>query len=159
MTTVSLPQRSGCPCGAVRIALNGAPLLAYACHCHDCQSRSGSAFTLTLVINSADLVLTGAVETTVRENRSGRRIEHRACPICRVPLVSMAQAAPDYMSLRAGMLDDAGWVRPIAQSFVESAIPWAVIPGVRHVPWPAFDFHALGEEWRASAPSFRAEGG
>jgi hypothetical protein len=59
------------------------------------------------------------------------------------------------MSVRAGTLEDASWVRPIAQAFVESAIPWAVIPGVRAVPWAEFDFEALGRQWQARAPEFR----
>ena len=58
------------------------------------------------------------------------------------------------MSLKAGTLDDAGWVVPIAQTWVESAIPWALIPGVRHVDWADFDFAALGQDWQASAPRF-----
>jgi hypothetical protein len=153
---VPLPQPGGCLCGAVRYRLNAAPLLAYACHCHDCQTRSGAAFTLTLVIRTADLTVSGAVEAIRRRARSGREVEHSACPACRVALFSRALAAPDYTSLRAGALDDAGWVEPIAQSFVESAIPWAVIPGVRIVPWAAFDFVALGRDWAAGAPRFVA---
>lgn len=46
MEVVGLPQRGGCLCGAVRYGLGAAPLLAYACHCHDRQTRSGSAFAL-----------------------------------------------------------------------------------------------------------------
>lgn len=44
------------------------------------------------------------------------------------------------MSLRAGTLDDASWVSPVVQIWVESAIPWAVIPGVRSEPPETFDF-------------------
>jgi hypothetical protein len=47
-------------------------------------------------------------------------------------------------------------VVPIAQTFVESAIGWAVIPGVRAVSWDDFDYVALGQEWRAGAPAFRS---
>ncbi len=152
---VALPQRGGCLCGAVRYALTAAPLLAYACHCHHCQSRSGSAFTLTLVLRTADFAVEGAVETYERATKSGRVVEHSACAACRTPVFSRAPAAPDYMSLRAGTLDDAGWVRPIAQCFVESALPWAVMPGVAAVAWADFDFVAQGELWQASAPVFR----
>jgi hypothetical protein len=35
MEVVSLPQSGGCVCGAIRYSLLDAPLLAYACHCHD----------------------------------------------------------------------------------------------------------------------------
>ena len=154
LTVVTLPQVGGCPCGAVRYRLSAAPLLAFACHCHDCQKRSGAAFSLTLVIRTADFAVTGPVEFLRRATRAGREIEHGCCAACRAPLFAHALAAPDFMSLRAGCLDDAGWVRPIAQTFVESAIPWAVIPGVRAVPWRDFDYVALGRQWAATAPRF-----
>jgi hypothetical protein len=149
-----LPQRGGCACGALRYALKGAPLLAYACHCHTCQTRSGAAFSLTLVVRSADLTLIGEPEMVARLARDGRQTRHSYCPACRVPVTAIAPVAPDYMSVRVGTLDDASWVIPIAQTFVESAIPWAVIPGVRQVAWEAFDFESLGREWVVSAPRF-----
>lgn len=151
---VALPQTGGCACGAVRFALSAAPLLAYACHCHGCQTRSGAAFSLTLVARSADFAATGPVEVRRREITGGRIVEQRVCPDCGVHVWSSRPDAADFMSLKAGTLDDAGWVAPIAQTWVESAIPWAVIPGVRHVDWGDFDFVALGAEWQASAPRF-----
>ena len=154
METVTLPQTGGCLCGAVRLRLSGAPLLAYACHCHDCQTRSGAAFTLNLVVNSADLACDGPLETLTRATRSGRVVEQAYCRHCRIHLASRAPVAPAFASLRAGVLDDASWVKPIAQSFVESALPWEIIPDVRNVPWSEFDYEALGREWTATAPRF-----
>jgi hypothetical protein len=154
MEVVRLPLAGGCVCGGLRYRLTAAPLLAYACHCHDCQKRSGAAFGLTLVVRSADLSLTGEPEVLRMATPSGREIDHSVCPHCRFRVFARAPVAPEYASLRAGTLDDAGWVRPIAQTWVESAIPWAVIPGVRHVAPAAFDFFELGREWRANAPRF-----
>jgi hypothetical protein len=57
--------------------------------------------------------------------------------------------------VRVGTLDDAGWMVLIAQSRVESATVWAVIPGVRQVRWADFDYVALGREWQATAPAVR----
>jgi hypothetical protein len=107
LATVTLPQHGGCLCGAVRYALGAAPLLAYACHCHDCQTRTGSAFTLTLVIRTDDLAVAGRVDPLARAMRSGRAVEHSVCPQRRVPLSSRAPVAPAYTSLRGGTLDDA----------------------------------------------------
>lgn len=154
---VRLPLTGGCVCGQLRYALTGPPLLAYACHCHDCQKRSGSAFALTVVIQRADLKVTGKVDARRRTERSGRELEHSFCPLCRGRIWVHALAAPDYASLRAGSFDDTSWIVPIAQTWVESAIPWAVMQGVRNVPPAEFDFYALGEAWRASAPRFVAE--
>jgi hypothetical protein len=153
---VPLPQSGGCLCGAVRYQLTGAPLLAYACHCHDCQTRSGAAFTLTLVVRSADVALAGPLDLLSRVSRSGREIDQGFCPHCRIKLFATAPVAPEYMSLPAGALDDASWVRPIAQTFVKSALPWAIIPGVRQMTWDEFDFVAQGQQWMATAPRFEA---
>jgi hypothetical protein len=151
---VPLPQGGGCTCGKVRFELTAAPLLAYACHCHGCQTRSGAAFSLTLVVRSADVAITGEPEFTLRRNRSGREIDDISCPACGTPVLARARVAPDFTSLRAGTLDDAGWVRPISQSFVEEAIPWAIIPDVAVVPWPDFDFAEQGVLWQKTAPAF-----
>lgn len=154
MGVVRMPQLGGCVCGAVRYTLNATPLLVYACHCHDCQTRSGSAFALTVVVHTADLSLTGVVERVHMTTPSGRDLEHSLCPECRVRLLVCAVAAPDFASLRAGTLDNASWAVPIAQMYAESAIPWAVMPDVRQVPPEAFDFVALAADWRATAPRF-----
>jgi hypothetical protein len=157
MEVVGLPQRGGCLCGAVRYSLGASPLLAYACHCHDCQTRSGSAFALILVLRSADLTITGPIEMAPVSTPSGRRIELILCPTCRIRILARDPHAADYASLRVGTLDDARWVVPIAQTWVESALPWAVIPGVRAIgPEEVFDFVALGQDWMASAPRFSA---
>jgi hypothetical protein len=150
---VRLPLTGGCVCGQLRYALTGAPLLAYACHCHACQKRSGSAFSLAVVIRRAELETAGG-EMQPHTMSNGAEQAHSICPACGTRVWGYALAAPDYASVRAGTFDDASWIAPIAQTWVESAIPWAVIPNVRHVVWQAFDFHALGEEWRASAPRF-----
>jgi len=154
MSVVALPLTGGCVCGALRYSLGGAPLMVYACHCHDCQTRSGSAFALTAVVAMGDLAMTGPVDVMLAPTRAGRELEHSFCPTCRVRVLVRATAAPDYGSLLAGTFDDASWAVPIAQTYVESAIPWAVIPGVRNVPAEAFDFYELGEAWRATAPTF-----
>jgi hypothetical protein len=155
MEIIRLPQPGGCACGKLRYRLTGAPLLAYACHCHVCQARSGSAFALSLVVRSADLVLFGDAPEVRRSTSSwGREVNHSFCPECRTRLFGRPVESPEYANLRAGTLDDPSWVAPVAQTFVESAIPWAVIPGVRQVAPDAFDFEELGREWRASAPWF-----
>ena len=50
----------GCRCGAVRyaLALDGLPP-SYACHCRDCQTWSGSAFSQQAFLPEASLSVTG----------------------------------------------------------------------------------------------------
>lgn len=46
----------GCLCGAVRYTLrDGLRFRPYACHCTDCQTRTGSAFSEHMLFALADL--------------------------------------------------------------------------------------------------------
>ena len=47
------PYPGKCLCGAVQFRLTEEPLTLYACHCTDCQKRSGSAFGLSLWVHRA----------------------------------------------------------------------------------------------------------
>jgi hypothetical protein len=138
----------------VRYTLNGSPLLVHVCHCHDCQKASGAAYSLSVLIPTAALTLTGPVESFVRETGRGREVRHNLCARCRVGVASNDVARPDYTSLRAGTLDDASWAVPIAQTFVRSAIPWAVRPGIEKVDPNEFSYLNLSVAWRATAPMF-----
>lgn len=156
--TVTLPQVGGCLCGAVRFALTAAPLSAYVCHCHICQTRSGAAFTLTLVVRTADVAFEGPSTVVRRRMPSGRELDDTVCPGCRTLMRTSAPDTADFSTIRAGTLDDASWVRPAVQTWVESAIPWAVIPDVPHLAWADFNHFAVGARWLESAPRFVLKG-
>ncbi|WP_354035674.1 GFA family protein [Bradyrhizobium sp. S3.2.6] len=151
---VKLPLFGGCLCGEVRYSLSGAPLLVHVCHCHDCQSISGSAYSLTVLVPAAALTLTGPLETFTRTTARGREVRNAACAHCRAGLTSNDVARPDFTALRAGTLDDASWAVPIVQTFVRSAIPWAVIPSIEQVEPKEFNYVNLSAAWRATAPVF-----
>src|SRR5215472_6995201 len=40
------PIEGGCNCGEVRYRITRQPLTVYVCHCHLCQKRTGSAFSM-----------------------------------------------------------------------------------------------------------------
>lgn len=86
--------------------------------------------------------------------RSGRQVEQNLCPTCRSRIYAQAAEARDFLSLRAGTFDQTDWIVPIAQTWTESALPWALIPGVPHLPQEDFDFVAMGRDWQARAPRF-----
>jgi hypothetical protein len=128
--------------------------MVHVCHCHDCQSVSGSAYCLTVLVPTAALALTGALETFTRTTPHGREVKNTSCIKCHAGLTSYDVARPDFLGLRAGSLDDASWAIPIAQTFVRSAIPSAIIPGVEQVDPKDFSYVNLSAAWRATAPIF-----
>ncbi len=44
-------HKGRCQCGAVEYEFTGSPQTVHACHCSECQKRSGSAFGLTMIVN------------------------------------------------------------------------------------------------------------
>jgi Glutathione-dependent formaldehyde-activating enzyme len=60
MKKPSFPLKGGCACGAVRYEIAAPPLAIYACHCTDCQRRTGTAFALNMPVRTSSLrIVTG----------------------------------------------------------------------------------------------------
>ena len=97
----------GCRWGRVRYRLN-IPRLpkAYACHCRDCQTWSGSAFSLNFVLPEDQLVLTGEPAIFELPSADGERVSRqRACPVCFTRIFNTNTARPGMVGIRAGTLD------------------------------------------------------
>jgi hypothetical protein len=127
---LSLPLVGGCNCGAVRYRVSRAPLTTYICHCHLCQKRTGSPFSMSIVFAQGGLEITeGALERNERTTPDGRVSASFVCGACHSRTHTEQEGGPTF-NLRAGTLDDTRWVRPVAQFWTSSAQPWAIVPGI-----------------------------
>ncbi|MBK1657181.1 GFA family protein [Paracraurococcus ruber] len=129
-----LPQAGGCQCGGLRYAITVAPGLAYACHCRDCQRLSGSAFGLAVLVPAeAFRLLRGETRPLQRRTDSGRTSTRWVCAACGCWICGGARpgtaAAGTLVAVRAGTLDETGWVRPQVHFFARSAQPWVPLAG------------------------------
>lgn len=120
----------GCQCGAVRYSLTGTPRMLYACHCRDCQKQSSSAFGMSLIVDRADIEFTrGGDRLKIWDTRGDDDLLKR-CAFCRDCGTRIYHAGPDTestVSIKAGSLDDTGWLRPVAQIWLKSAQPWVTV--------------------------------
>ena len=55
---VPLPLSGGCQCGALRYEIRQAPLMAYNCHCTNCQRIGGGAFSTPITVLEDAFVFT-----------------------------------------------------------------------------------------------------
>jgi hypothetical protein len=97
----------GCRCGRVRyrVAMSELPK-AYACHCLDCQTWSGSAFSVQFILPEDQLEVTGEPALYERTSPdSGRTSRQRACPVCFTRVFNTNSARPGLAVVRAGTLD------------------------------------------------------
>jgi hypothetical protein len=143
----ALPLAGGCACGAIRYEITAMPLLLYACHCTDCQRRSGSAFALNMPVATKALRI---VKGTPKGWRSGSTTTSWFCGNCGCRIYGERDKRPDAMTLRAGTLDDTSWLRPAAHLFTRSAQPWENLAG------EAACFETTPGEFAATAHAWRA---
>lgn len=125
-----------CLCGSVRYTVRpGFRMRPYACHCHDCQRRTGSAFGIQLAVAEADLAIEGEVIEGRHLQPSGAVAGIFACPGCLTRLWTTNDRRPGIVNLRAGTLDDSPAIEPAAHFWIGSKQPWIVLP----VGVPALD--------------------
>lgn len=97
----------GCRCGRVRYtaALDRLPRV-YACHCLDCQTWSGSAFSLQFILPEDQLEVTGAPALFELTSPDGSRTSRQhACPVCFTRVYNTNTRRPGLAVVRAGTLD------------------------------------------------------
>ncbi len=113
-----------CECKAVGYQFNGEPLTCYTCHCTDCQTSSGSAFGLSMIVNENDLKIIQGELSISTVDYNGIKVQRHHCKQCGTTLWLSADEYPDIVALKPGTFDDTKWFKPIAHLWTRSAQPW-----------------------------------
>lgn len=139
----------GCQCGCCRYRIRGKSLSLFACHCHECQKQSGSAFGMALWIQPSEMtVLSGQLAAWTRETPTGQRMRCEFCPQCGTRLFHRQEARPDIVSIKPGTLDDTTSLAPVAHIWLDSAQGWSHVSGeCLQYPGNPENFSALIARW------------
>ena len=119
----------GCRCGEVRYRLAASAMPpVYCCHCLDCQTWSGTAFTQQVVVMESQIEVTqGETVTYRRTNESGAVSTQQFCGTCHTRLWNTNSRRPEGAVLRAGTLDASETLSPRAHIWVKRKQPWIMI--------------------------------
>ena len=155
----SLPLTGGCSCGAIRYEVASFPLLLYTCNCTDCQTASGSAFALKMPVAAKDFrIVKDEPKGWHHVSPSGAEVTSWFCEVCGARLYGSRKSRPETMNLRAGTLDDTGWLVPAGHMFVRSAQGWVeCAEGAECHEMAPSDFTTMVARWRAMWPEFFPE--
>jgi hypothetical protein len=127
----------GCRCGRVRYraTVDRFPNV-YACHCLDCQTWSGSAFSVQFILPEDQLEVTGEPALyELTSPQSDRTSRQRACPVCFTRVYNTNSARPGLAVVRAGTLDRSDEAKIVAHIWARRKMGGIVIPD--DVPsWP-----------------------
>ncbi|MBK6512338.1 MAG: GFA family protein [Haliea sp.] len=152
---MKIPLNGSCQCGAVTYTVSAEPLFTYACHCSSCQKRTGSAFSLGLVIATEAMALKGALTAWSRVSEQGNTNTRYSCASCGNIIYGIGDINPELAKLQAGTLEDTSAVEPEVHIWTSRKQPWLTLPdGVQQFETQPEDGLALLQ----AAMDYRARG-
>ena len=113
-----------CCCGSLRAEAAGEPTFVGACHCTECQRRTGSPFGVGTLFPKEQVRTEGPSKVYVRGSDSGRKIEIHFCPDCGSQLTYENTHIPEEVHLYAASLADPSLIIPTRHVFVNEQLPW-----------------------------------
>ena len=150
------PLTGCCQCGATRYRVTAEPLLTYACHCHNCQKRTGSAFSLGVIVPVDTLQVEGELTQWSRVSDAGATNTRHSCASCGNIIYGTDDSGFDLAKLQAGTLDDTSSVEPDVHMWLTSKQPWIElpdgVPGFETQPDDPAELLQAALDYRAARP-------
>ena len=113
-----------CSCGSLRADTSGEPILVVACHCRECQRRTGAPFGVTVLFSNEQVRIDGPSNEYVRNGGEGRKVRFHFCPYCGTTLFWHADRGPDAIGVALGAFADPVFPEPTVSIWEEAKHPW-----------------------------------
>jgi hypothetical protein len=123
-----------CGCGGLTLLLRGVPKLVVACHCVDCQRRTGSPFGVGAFYPADTVTISGKFKEFTRDAASGGRVHNFFCPNCGSTVYWTAENLPSFIGVAVGGLVDPQYPVPAKSIFEQTKHGWVVIDAAEHFP-------------------------
>jgi hypothetical protein len=118
-----------CSCGALTLTLPGRPKLVVACHCLECQRRTGAPFGVGAFYPVDAVIVSVSQKTFTRDAASGGKVHTYFCPNCGSTIYWKAENLPSLIGVAVGALADPNCTAPARSVFEESKHNWVQIDG------------------------------
>ncbi len=122
------PFTGRCQCGAVSFSVQSPPLFTYACFCTSCQKRTGSAFSMGLILPADALTVEGQLTSWSRQSDKGFTNTRYSCADCGNIIYGIDNSGMNLAKLQAGLLDDTSALEPEVYLFGRSKPHWVTLP-------------------------------
>jgi hypothetical protein len=128
------PRTAACDCGSVTVTVAAPPQMVHACSCHDCQRRSGSAFSYSAFFPEAAVTVRGKPTTWRSSSASGRWSETSFCPTCGVAVLTRLEVLPGTVCMPVGAFNDPDFPAPGKLYWSSRRHHWLELPaGIEHI--------------------------
>jgi hypothetical protein len=113
-----------CCCGGLRVETLGDPVIVAACHCRQCQRRTGAPFGVSAYFAKDQVRIEGSSKSFVRDGQEGRKIRAYFCPNCGTTVYWGADFRPEYLGVAVGTFADPDFPAPTRSVWEEARHPW-----------------------------------
>jgi hypothetical protein len=135
MADTTMKIDGGCHCGAISYEAEIDPEKVGVCHCTDCQTLGGTAFSLFVQVPREAFRLRGEPRIYVKTAESGNRRAQAFCAQCGTRLYAAAEKDSPVFNVRVGTARQRAQLPPKLQLWCRSALPWVHDLGsVRRLP-------------------------
>jgi hypothetical protein len=136
LNAISLQKMKGfpmadarCGCGALTLTLSEPSKLVVACHCLDCQRRTGAPFGVGAFYPVDVVAISGTRKEFTRDAASGGKVHSYFCPNCGSTIYWRADNLPSLIGVAIGALADPKYPAPVRSVFEQSKHNWVQIDG------------------------------
>jgi hypothetical protein len=122
-------MQASCQCGRLTAAIDeSAEAMTVACHCIDCQKRSGSPFGMMAYFADEAVRVAGEAREYARPTDSGNTYITGFCPHCGSTLYGKASRFPGITGVTVGTIGDPEFPAPLRSVYEQSRHPWLAMP-------------------------------
>ena len=98
-----MTRTAHCSCGALRVEVSADPDAIVACHCGECQRRTGSVFGVGAYFKKEHVRVEGPSTVYVRDRQEGRKLKNHFCPTCGTTVFWEAYLMPDHIGVASAL--------------------------------------------------------
>jgi hypothetical protein len=122
-------MQATCQCGALTAQIqDGAEPMVVACHCLDCQKRSGSPFGTMAYYPENFVYFAGEAREFSRPTDSGNTFTTGFCPTCGSTLYGKASGFSGIVGVTLGTIENAVLPVPVRSVYEQSKHRWVTMP-------------------------------
>ncbi|MBB3655617.1 hypothetical protein FHX15_000816 [Rhizobium sp. BK650] len=108
-----------CSCGALGLTLPDEPKAVIACHCIECQRRTGAPFGAGAFYPVEAVAISGTARQYTRDAASGGKVHSYFCPDCGSSIYWKAENLPSMIGVALGALTETSHLPAPAKSIFE----------------------------------------
>jgi hypothetical protein len=120
----TLTRTAQCCCGSLRLVAPGDPTLVAACHCTECQRRTGAAFGVAAYFEKSQVKPEGTYKIYTRDGQEGRKVRIHFCPEYGTSVYWDADFLPTHIGVAVGTFLDPSFPAPTRSVWEQSRYPW-----------------------------------